>query len=452
MSKSFRLASTASLVALASMIAGCAVPQNRVATGGKTNGEIGLATRALAALTANDVTTAIDLAERAVEGTPGDAGFRTLLANAYFAGGRFASAEAAYKDSLTINPNQQDLLLKLVLVEIGQGKNAEAVGLLESNRSYLDPADFGLALTLAGRAADAIPVLEAAARVPNADSRVRQNLALSYAFVGDWEQARLIAGQDIPPGQLDERIQQWMQLAKPSKVSDQVAALTGVTPAARDPGQPVRLALHQPDTQMAQAAPAPGPQFAYAGPAPAPQLTQFAPAPQVAEPISAPPVQYAEAALPPPPPAMAEAHVPVPAPSVIAMMASAAPEAPAAFAALAAPKPKLRKASAPKLPPVRNATLRNGKSNAVVQLGAYGSRARVAAAWDVLTKRYPALRGHVPVTARFDSAKGTVYRLSIKGFDSQREAIARCNQLKGRGGNCFVRNVAGDAPIQLASR
>ena len=48
--------------------------------------------------TPTTVPTAIDLAERAVAKTPDDAGFRALLGNAYFAGGRFASAEAAYKD------------------------------------------------------------------------------------------------------------------------------------------------------------------------------------------------------------------------------------------------------------------------------------------------------------------------------------------------------------------
>ena len=38
---------------------------------------------------------AIPLAERAVEKSPRDAGFRALLGNCYLAGGRFASAEAA---------------------------------------------------------------------------------------------------------------------------------------------------------------------------------------------------------------------------------------------------------------------------------------------------------------------------------------------------------------------
>ena len=71
---------------------GAAEPR-RQPFGGKANGEIGLATRAMAALNSNDVPTAIDFAERAVQKTPNDAGFRALLGNAYFAGGRFQSAE-----------------------------------------------------------------------------------------------------------------------------------------------------------------------------------------------------------------------------------------------------------------------------------------------------------------------------------------------------------------------
>ena len=452
MSKPIRFTSAASLVALATVIAGCAAPQNGIATSsGKAKDEIGLATRALAALNASDFANAVSLAERAVEITPDNAGVRILLGNAYFGAGRFASAEAAYKDVLALNPGQPPVVLKLALVEIGQGKHAEAIDLLESNRAQLDPADFGLALALAGRAADAVPMLERAARVPSADSRVRQNLALAYAFAGDWERARMVASQDVPPGQLDARLQQWMQLAKPAKTSDQVAALTGVTPAVSDPGQPTRLALvRQPETQMAEAAPAPPPVYA-----------EPAPVVAIAEPIPAP--QFAEAApLPPPPapepaPVADEAPVPVPPPSIIARMAAAAAEAPAAIAALVpkaeAPKAKLSRASVTaKLPPARNAVLRSGKSKAVVQLGAYRSPQHVTAAWNTLTQRYPALRSHLPLRARFVSSKGTYYRLSIQGFESQQEAISRCKLLKSRGGNCFVRNAAGDAPIQIASR
>ena len=53
---------------------------------------------------ANDSATAISLAERAVEASPNDAGFRALLGNIYFAAGRFASAESAYRDSISLQP------------------------------------------------------------------------------------------------------------------------------------------------------------------------------------------------------------------------------------------------------------------------------------------------------------------------------------------------------------
>ena len=119
-----------------------------------------------------------------------------------------------------------------------------------------------------------------------------------------------------------------------------------------------------------------------------------------------------------------------------------------------AARPVVRAAAPRKAAPVRNASLprATGNSSAVVQLGAYGSRERVGLAWDLITKRYPALRSYLPMTARFNSERGTVYRLSIKGFASQQEAVARCKLLRSRGGSCFVRNVAGDAPIQYASR
>src|SRR2546430_1178732 len=241
---------------------------------------------------------AIDFAERAVAKTPKDASYRALLGNAYFAGGRFHSAEQAYRDALTINSNQPQVVLKLALVEIAQGKNQEAVEFLNAGRGVLDASDYGLALALAGRPAEAIAVLDPAAREQGADATVRQNLALAHALAGDWSEARTIAAQDVPAGQLDSRIHQWMQLATPGHASDQVAALVGVTPAAVDAGQPVQLALNQTESQQAQARPAP---------APAPRKvaeTSFAPKPVFAEtvaPAPVPPRVVAVAPAPPPP-------------------------------------------------------------------------------------------------------------------------------------------------------
>lgn len=451
MSNSVRIGLALSSAVIACAIAGCASPQGRTAAassfGGNAGGEIGLAMRALAALNANDPATAIGFAERAVAKTPDDAGFRTLLGNAYFAAGRFASAEAAFKDSLAIYSNQPQIVLKLALVEIAQGKTSEAVAFLDAARNVLDPADYGLALALAGRAPDAVVLLREAASATGADARVRQNLALAYALSGDWTSARTIAAQDLAPDQIDARVKQWMQLAKPLRASDQVAALTGVSPAASDPGQPVRLAWRKAGTQTAVVAPQPQTQVTASLPAPQP----IAAAPE-AEP-------YVAEVMPPAPPPVDSARVPAFAASEEAAPVAAAyyapppppPVAKPAFtrAAAAARKPaKLQRASAP----MRQAALRRGGSTAVVQLGAYGSPQRVLAAWNSAARRHSGLRAYAPMSARFVSARGPVYRLSVRGFASGSQAGALCASLRRSGASCFVRTVAGDAPVQIASR
>jgi Flp pilus assembly protein TadD len=471
MSRPHRFCSAVSAVVVASMIGGCTVPQQKTGFGGKTGDNVGLATRAMAALNSNDVPTAIQFAERAVEQTPDDAGFRALLGNAYFAAGRFASAEAAFKDSLAIYSNQPHVILKLALVETALGKKDQAVAFLHAARGALDASNYGLALALAGQPGEAVDVLEAAARQPGADATVRQNLALAHALAGDWTEAKTIASQDVPADQLDARIHQWMQLASPKSPADQVAALVGVKPAPSDQGQPVRLALRKGDTLLAEAAPAPAPAAPpVVQPAPQPQVAEAAPMPApapapveapkfvqaVAAPVAKPEATPAVAPAAPAPkpvrkPAIAEASAPKAVP--MAMMAAAAPEAPSAFLAFMpkeaaeAPRPASKKRPAPK----QHRAPQRGDS--VVQLGAYRSADYVTAAWNKLTREYPALREYLPLRARFDSPKGgTYWRLSIQGFANQREAIARCRELKSNGGACFVRGVAGDAPVQIASR
>ncbi len=478
MVKSLRLGAALSAMGMIGALTACATPgarhHNRASIFGDKvdSSNIGVATRAQAAMEKGDHATAISLAERAVGNTPSDAGFRALLGNAYFSGGRYASAESAYRNSLSLIPNQPQVVLKLALVTIAQGKHDAAIADLNNARNLLDPSDYGLALALAGQPAAAINVLDDAARQVGADARVRQNLALAHALTGDWTMARTVASQDVAADQLDSRIQQWMTFTKPAKASDQVASLTGFAPAAADPGQPVRLALNRPktDVRLAQADP-------------------VAIAPVVSEPVEAPPplveepasVEAAAVDLAPEPEAVVSneeapavdlpAEVVEPAPPVA--VAAAAPvavveQARAYAEAVAAPviqasipRNAVRKASArPGLSP-RAASLHDarlpvrraafGGSRSVVQLGAYSSRAGVSAAWAKLAAKYPALRGYAPATARFDGPKGTVYRLSVSGFESGNNAKSMCSSLKTKGGACFVRSVAGDAPIRLAS-
>jgi D-alanyl-D-alanine carboxypeptidase len=430
MTKSNRLATTLTAASLLAIVTACAGPGNapRSASifGDKVDtSNIGIATKAQMALAANNVAGAIALAEKAVENSPRDAGFRSLLGNCYLAGGRFASAEAAYKDSLTLVATQPQIVLKLALVEIAQGKSDEAKYLLAQAQGMLDPADTGLALALAGDPQNAVAVLEPAARAVGADSRTRQNLALAHALAGDWEQAKVVASQDVPADQLDARIKQWMVLAKPARQSDQVASFIGIQPAASDPGQPVRLALNK-DSNVRQAAAEP------IGDMPE-GLTSTATV-ELA-PVEEPVVVAAALPTPAPEPVPAAVYEPTPAPVAAVAVSEARPALSPAV---------LRPAALPKA--------RKGNARSVVQLGAFSSRDRIELAWNRAIAKHVSLRGFTPVSAKFDGAKGTVYRLSIKGFASDREARALCASLKRAGRACFVRTVSGDAPVQFASR
>lgn len=459
MNQPFRFSSAASLFLLGSMIAGCAAPDTRLGSathfGGKANVDTGLATRALAALNSNNVPMAIELAERAVAKTPKDAGFRALLGSAYFAAGRFHSAEAAYRDSLTLYPDQPQIVLKLALVQIAQGKGNAAVSLLNQNRGELNASDYGLALALAGQPGEAIAILEPAARATDADATVRQNLALAHALAGDWSEARTIASQDVPSNQLDARMHQWMQLASPQHPSDQVAALVGVKPAAVDAGQPVQLALNFEDTRLAEAA----------SPKPAPL--------KLAEPTTAakPPIQIAEAVRAGDlsvHPSIVPTVVPTAAPSFspAPLAQQAASESRPTIASLAATAVTSAKAmltsvlhSGPAAKPVKPRLAVNvrpqqhsGESLAVVQLGAYQSSQHVLAAWNGTAGKYPALKAYLPMSARFATPKGTFYRLSVRGFSSVSQATALCTTLHRQGGACFVRRLNGDSPVSYALR
>jgi hypothetical protein len=307
----------------------------------------------------------------------------------------------------------------------------------------LDASDLGLALALAGRPTQAMAVLEPAARDKGADATVRQNLALAHALAGEWDEARTIAAQDVPASQLDGRIHQWMQLASPKHASDQVAALIGVTPAAADAGQPAQLALNKGETRIAEAA--------VPAPAPAPKAAPVAA--KVAEAAPAKPA-FTQAATQAPQPlaVLAVAPAPPPARSTLATMASVAVDEAKAVLASVMPRKAAPVATPAKARAVAQPAFHGGNSPAVMQLGAYGSPQRVLAAWNVAAHKYAALRSYQPMSARFASPKGTFYRLSVKGFGSDREARLTCESLRRQGGSCFVRNFAGDTPVQYASR
>ena len=380
-------------------------------------------------------------AERAVELAPNDAGYRMLLGDLYLKNGRFQSAESAFGDVLTLDPGNERASFNTVLAQIALGRTSEATMRLEELARTAAPGDVGLAFALAGQPQRAIEMLEPAAREAGAPGRVRQNLALAYALIGDWQKARVTAAQDISPAELDRRMQQWAAFANPKASWDQVASLLGVTPA-EDPGQPVRLAL----APAAPAAPA------------APQPTQFAEVP-VAVPEAAPePAVFAEAA-----PAPVES-APVPVETEEVRLASAARsliDAPVVNAVMQSEDPPVAAFQPRKKPRISGRSERAVEERAakrssapfVVQLGAFSSAAGVERAWAMASKRYPFANEREPLSTTVTlPGKGTFHRLSVAGFETHLEASRLCRSIRARGGACFVRTNAGDAPVQWASR
>lgn len=485
-----KIGTAISAAALAAGLAACSYPGSEASKsasifGGKVDHEnIGVATRAQAALVAGDTETAIQLAEKAVEGSPRDAGFRALLGNAYFAAGRFNSADLAYRDSLRLVPVQPKIALKRALVLIGQGRNEAAIMMLNGAQDQISAADRGLGLALAGRADEAVRVLDEAARAPGADGRVRQNLALAHALKGDWQAARIIASQDVPAHLVDKRMQDWMMMAKAEHPSAKLATVLGIHAAPGDVGMPVRLALaegegnrfaqlQQPEAQaVALAAPAPvaAPVMAAAVPAPAPQPVPSygarPSAPQIeaaslsSRPSRAVDIQFADvhfAEVSEEQAAYEESLAPLPA---------SAPAAPSAMAPIAMASATARETRAPKpsfspestrltqsARSIRTDAERSARaSRSVVQIGAYSKRDSVSRGWDLATARFAMLDGFAPMAARTVVDGQTYYRLAAHGFGSDAEARDFCMDLKRAGGQCWVRRIEGDTPFRMASK
>lgn len=377
---------------------------------------------ALNAVRGNNISLAVAQAETAVALSPRDAGYRATLADIYLKGGRFASAASAYADALQLNSSDGKTALSLALSQIALGRHADAIATLSASTGAIPSADHGLALALAGDREGALRLLNAAARAPEATGRVRQNLALTYALAGDWVSARSIAAQDVSPDELDARMAAWAAFAQPKAASDQVATLLGVSPAS-DAGMPVRLALN-PNA-----------------------LVQTAAVEVVATP-EAEPVAVAVADLPAPP--MVEE-----APVAYAENA-AADSVPVLAAAIASVESVLpRQMAQPLARTLRAASTapQTFKGRYVVQLGAFAGADRVEKAWNGAVSRLDRLANYIPASTRVSVGGGaSLTRLSVGGFSGRQGAAKLCNSLRAAGGTCFVRVVAGDAPVRWASR
>lgn len=379
---------------------------------------------------------AISLAEQAVAGSPRDPSLRLILAQAYLKGGRFDSAATTYNDAMDLGDNSPRTALALALANVASGRRNEAVAILDDWRDSIPATDLGLAYSLAGETARGVAILVDAVRGGENTAKLRQNLAYAYALDGRWAEARTMAAQDVTPDQIDQRISDWAQNARPEDFHQRVAALLSV-PFRDDPGQPTLLALNTTPAaeQLASEATATAPPVAAATPelAAAQAAPVAAPAPAVAQamPAVTPSVEPSpafKAAFAPPSPTVFTDHPvvqPIPAPQ-------AAPS----------PRPSLAIAPVRAVPRhadgsvVNNAPVATGGTH-FVQLGSFSSEQGARRAWGIFTAKNPELRSYrmtiTPATVRGKS----FWRVAAAGLN-QRGAAGLCSTVKGRGGACFA--------------
>jgi len=408
-------------------VAGSGLPKNQAEAANRA------AQKADAALKARDAVTAVTFAEVAVLGSPRDAGYRAILGQAYLLAGRFASAEAAFGDALSLVPTLGRASLSQALAQVAQGRNDAAHATLDGITAPVPAADLGLAYALAGDTEKALSILEPAARDAAADAKARQNYALALALAGRWAEAKATAAIDVAPADLDERMAQWAAFTRTDGTATQVAGLLGVTPFAGDPGQPVQLALapQAAEQALAQADPATQPEAVEA------ETVIAAVEPVAVEPSVSAPVETAATDFSIVPAQQAEPF----------HLAEARRDVPRLLRAVATPA-SFRAAAAEKAAP------RATGGDFVVQLGAFSTANRVGIAWERAMDRFSSLSTFDPASTTYVATErqATFYRLSISGFASHERAAELCGQIRSGGGECFVRKVAGDRPMQWAAR
>lgn len=384
------------------------------------------------ALTARNGGEAVHWAEEAVKLRPQIADYRAVLGQAYLLAGRFASARTTFSDALTLSPGDGKVALNLALAQIAEGDWTGAHQTLDSNSGSIPVSDRGLAMALAGDPAGAVNLLLPVARQPGADAKLRQNLALSLALGGRWQDARLVAGMDLSPTDADKRITEWAAFARPASRYDQVATLLGVTPSA-DPGQPVALALNA-STPVVASAPAPVDAFVPKAPAEVAVATVSASAETGAVAPGATALPAVSTVVFGP---RAEVVQPLPAQPAVGIKAPLIKAPKSAIKAAVFVKPM----AAPTTPGAAKVSV--SKGNFYVQLGAYDNAGVARDAWRRASRAYSAFADHAPTGMAVTVRGKNFYRLSVGGFD-QDGAKQLCAAYHSKGGTCFVRAGAGD--------
>ena len=410
-------------------------------------------------------------AEAAVLAEPRNPAARAMLGAAYLEAGRFEAAATSFKDALDLGDTDPRTALSYALAATAIGDGRSALAALNSREGSINPADFGLAVALAGNPEKGIHVLTNAVRSGQNTAKVRQNLAYTYALAGNWRAARVMAAEDVPADQLDGRLTEWASVAKPEDVMKRVANLLGVQPVAG--GQPARLALANfPDQPIvfAQAEEAPARELGDADLAQAPAETasepaQTAPArptqsealafrvdsdveersslavidPTVGNILRATGAQTVDTAAPTAMAASSDltrtAIRYISSPVIQALPSKAAQDVKAPVRM--ADASSQRRMAPPAESPAPSVASDKAASTHLVQLGSYSSRAQAQQGWTQLQKKFPQLKGHDVVITKAEVSGKIYYRVAAAGF-GPRSARSLCGTVKSSGRGCFA--------------
>lgn len=390
------------------------------------------AAAAQTAIAKGKTSAAVEFAEAAVLASPRDAAGRALLGATYVKAGRFVSAATTLGEAIELGDTSPRTIVTYALAQIAAGQPNEALVTLDRWEAALDPADFGLAVALAGRPQQGVHVLGNALRDGHNNAKVRQNLAYAFALMGDWQSARLMAAQDVPADKVGDRLGHWAQMVLPEMFQQRVADLLGTTLAA-DPGQPTHLALaNHPSHEMMVAEAADASEYATA-------LAATSELPAV-EPVSSTEeaTSFAQAADPAP---EAEAYRNGPAlvrfvtNEFVQSVPAARSEPRQAVAQRPAPQPQ-RVAAAPERARAETGFVMKAGGYRV-QLGSYFSMSDAQAAWKLFLKRHPELEGAEKVISKANVKGKMYYRVAAGGF-AQSSAQRMCSMVKQGGGGCLA--------------
>ena len=375
---------------------------------------------------------AVTHAEAAVLATPRDPYVRTLLGNAYLEAGRFSSAAQSFQDAIDLGDTSPRTAVSLSLALTGMGDRAAAIYALEKNEPAIDPADFGLAIALAGQPQRGVTVLSNTLRAGNNTAKVRQNLAYAYAMSGQWREARLMVAEDVPADMVGDRMAQWGAMARPELFRARIASLLDVE-IVDDPGQPQMLALsNNPSVDMLAAETIEEPDATVlAANEELPAVAPTAPIERLA--LDGNFLESADV----------ETETVSAKPKAAPARVAAAPAAPERIPAVTpAPAPRKAAASAPRL------SLASGDYN--IQLGSYFSMDDSEEGWSKFQQMYPELADAERVISKARVNGKLYFRVAAVGY-AKDSARALCSNVKGKGGSCIAYAQSNPLPGAIAN-